>query len=583
MNSTSPPLNLRHRLTILFSGVFTATVCSGAPLSYVSGIILVKPAKETSEAALHALLSFHGGVETGDIPALGVRIVRVPERAREAVMAALSRNRAIEFAEKDYTAQAIGTANDPLFGNQWHLNKIQAPSAWDTTTGTISSVIAVIDSGVNFAHPDLQGKLLKGYDFVNSDGDPTDDNGHGTAVSGTAAAAGNNFTGVSSIAWGCPVLPLKVLDATGSGSYSNIARAINYAADQGARVINLSLGASSSSSTLQSAVDYAWSKGAVLIAAAGNSGNNTPMYPAACRNMVAVSATNPSDIITAWSSFGSYVDLSAPGESIYTTTGNDYSSVSGTSFSSPITAGTAALMISAQPRLSNLQTVDLLLKNTDDLGAAGYDEFYGSGRVNASRAVSAAASALSSDISPSTVTISSPANGATVSGTVSISASATDNIGVTKMEILVDGTLRAQSTSATITWSWDTFTMPIGPHTILVRAYDASNNIGSSSVSVGVQNSVNADTVAPTVNISSPANGATVRNTIKIYVASADQVGVTKVELFLDGAPFASSTSPTPVFNWNTRYAAKGAHTLQAYAHDAAGNIGASNLTTVYK
>ena len=108
-------------------------------------------------------------METGDIPALGVRIVRVPERARDAVMAALSRNRAIEFAERDYIAQGIGTANDPLSGNQWHLNKIQAPIAWDITTGTTSTVIAVIDSGVNFAHPDLQGKLLKGYDFVKSE------------------------------------------------------------------------------------------------------------------------------------------------------------------------------------------------------------------------------------------------------------------------------------------------------------------------------------------------------------------------------------------------------------------------------
>ena len=150
------------------------------------------------------------------------------------------------------------------------------------------------------------------------------------------------------------------------------------------------------------------------------------------------------------------------------------------------------------------------------------------------------------------------------------------------MEILIDGALKAQTTSATIAWSCDTLTMLNGSHTILVRAYD-SNNIGSSSISVGVQNSVDADTVAPTVTISSPTNGATVRNTVKIYVNSADQVGVTKVEFYLNGALFGSSISATPVFNWNTRYAAKGAHTLQAYAYDVAGNIGASNLTTVYK
>jgi subtilisin family serine protease len=150
-------------------------------------------------------------------------------------------------------------------------------------------------------------------------------------------------------------MPLKVLDAAGSGSYSNIAKGINYAADHGARVINLSMGATSSSSTLQSAIDYAWNKGVVLIAAAGNSGNDIPSYPAACTHVVAVSATNSADTITTWSNYGSYVDLSAPGESILTTWGGDYAYVSGTSFSSPVTAATAALMLSIQPKLTNTQ------------------------------------------------------------------------------------------------------------------------------------------------------------------------------------------------------------------------------------
>lgn len=566
---------------LAFSLLFTAVTHAAPPA--VAGQILVKPAKGTTEVDLHALLSFHGAAQVDSIPGLDVRIVRVPAKAAEAVLAALSHNPKIEFAEPDFIAAANGTANDPYFGNEWHLAKIQAPSAWDVTTGTASTVIAVIDTGANFSHPDLQGKLLPGYDFVNSDNDPSDDNGHGTGVAGTAAAASNNSTGVASIAWACPVMPLKALDASGSGSYSNIAKAINYAADNGARVINMSLGGSSNSSTLQNAVNYAWNKGVVLIAAAGNNGNDTPVYPGACKNVVAVSATNSSDVITSWSSYGSYVDISAPGESILTTWGSDYAYVSGTSFSSPVTAATTALMISIQPKLTNSQTVDLLLKNADDLGAAGYDVYYGYGRVNASRAVYAAANAISSDVTAPVVTIGSPANGVIVSGTVGISASATDNVGVTKMEILIDGTLVAQGTAATISYSWNTLNYADGSHAIVARAYDAANNSGSASISVSVQNSTITDTTAPAVAITSPADGSTVSGMVKIYVSATDNVAVTKVDLYLDGAFFNSSTSPSPVFNWNTRPAAKGSHKLQAYAYDAAGNIGASLVATVYK
>lgn len=578
----TPRRSLLFTLSLLAFGLLFTAVTYAAPPS-VAGQILVKPAKGTTEVDLHALLSFHGAAEVDEIPGLDVRIVRVPAKALEAVLAALARNPNIEFAEPDFIAQANATANDPYYGNQWHLAKIQAPSAWDVTTGTASTVIAVIDTGANYSHPDLQGKLLAGYDFVNSDSDPSDDNGHGTGVSGTAAAASNNSTGVASIAWACPVMPLKVLDASGSGSYSNIAKAINYAADNGARVINMSLGGTSNSLTLQNAANYAWNKGVVLIAAAGNNGNNTPFYPAACNNVVAVSATNSSDVITSWSSYGSYVDVSAPGESILTTWGGDYAYVSGTSFSSPVTAATTALMISIQPKLTNSQTVDLLLKNADDLGTFGYDVYYGYGRVNASRAVYAARNAITADTTAPLVTIGSPANGAIVTGTVGISASATDNVGVTKMEILIDGVLVAQGTAATISYSWYTPNFANGSHTILARAYDAANNVGSASISVSVQNSTTADTTAPTVAITSPADGSTVSGTVKIYVSATDNVGVTKVDLYIDGAFFNSSMSSTPVFNWNTRPAAKGSHKLQAYAYDAAGNIGASSVVTVYK
>lgn len=570
---------------MIYGGVLAPQAHADGP-AFVSERLLVKPAKGLNEVDLHAFLSAEDAVEVNEVPRLGIRQIRVPAHALERVLAALKRNPRIEFAEKDYIAQAIGTANDPYYtaGNQWHISTIQAQAAWDVTTGSSGAVIAVLDSGANYSHPDLLGKLLPGYDFVNGDNDASDDNGHGTGVSGAAAAASNNGTGVASIAWDSPVLPLKVLDATGSGSHSNIARAINYAADSGARIINLSLGSTSNSSTLQSAVNYAWSKGAVIIAAAGNDGNDLPFYPAACQNVVAVSATNSSDLRPSWSNFGSYVDISAPGESILTTYHSDYAYVSGTSFSSPIAAATAALVASAEPKLSNVQVVDLLLKNSDDLGALGYDVIYGHGRLNAGRAVIAAKSVYPADSSAPAVTLNSPADGAVLSGTVQISASAVDNVGVSRMEILINGAVVSQGAVNNLAYSWATQQSAAGSYQVEVRAYDAAGNIGRSLTTVTVQQPVVVgDVTAPTVAIVSPQEGTVVSGTARIQVAAKDNVAVTEVWLYIDGQRFATSTSANAVFSWNTKKAARGAHKLQAYAYDAAGNVTASTLVTVYK
>lgn len=493
----------------------------------------------------------------------------------------------MEFAEPDYTATAVGSANDPYFiaGNQWYLQKIQIPAAWDYGTGTTGVTVAILDSGVLASHPDLGGKVLAGYDFHNSDSDPSDDNGHGTAVAGLTAAASNNQIGMAGIAWANPVLPAKVLGADGSGSYSAISNAITWAADRGARVINLSLGGTSSSRTLQQAVDYAWSRNTVIIAAAGNNGNNTAFYPAACNNVVAVSATNASDLRPSWSNFGSYVDISAPGENVLSLQGpSSYAYWNGTSFSSPITAGVVALMISANPGLSNQAVVDLLLRNADDIGSAGYDVYYGNGRVNAYRAVAAAANSTTIDQIPPVASILSPADGAIVSGTVPVSLSATDNVAVTRLELWIDGTLASQSTTPNATVNWDTTLAADGTHTLEARAYDAANLTGTRRITVQVINSTSADTQAPVTSITSPANGSRITSkSIKVNVAANDNVRVARVELYINGRLHGTSTTVPASFSWSTSKLPSGAHTLQSYAYDAAGNMGSSALITVYK
>ena len=438
---------------------------------------------------------FNAVKEYSRIREIGVRSVIVPKGRRDEIIRALQIDPDVEYVEPDYVASINLVPNDPYYSSyQWHLPKIAAPAAWDVTTGQTNVRIAVIDSGVDPSTPDLSGRLLgNGYDFVNFDNDPRDDNGHGTAVAGTAAASGNNGQGVASVAWGVSILPIKVMGADGNGSYSAIASGINYAATNGARIINLSLGGTSSSRTLQDAVKFAWSRGAVVIAAAGNNGTTNPVYPAAYTECVAVSAINSSDTITSWSSRGSYVDICAPGENIATTgTNGAYVAMSGTSFSSPIVSGVAALAASLNPTLNNTNIVNLLRSTADDLGTAGVDTLYGSGRVNASKVVAGAAPTPSPSPSPTpapdtiapVTTVTNPKNGAIITraNNVSVSVSSSDNIRVTKSELYINGAIAAVSSTGSINLTWSTSKLSRGTYRLQSKAYDAAGNSAVSPV-----------------------------------------------------------------------------------------------------
>jgi len=212
-------------------------------------------------------------------------------------------------------------------------------------------------------------------------------------------------------------------------------------------------------------------------------GNSIACYPAACANVLAVSATDSADLRPSWSNYGSYVDLSAPGAGVLTLYSNSgYAFWDGTSFSSPAAAGVAALAAAAWPRATNAQLADLLLKNADDIGAAGYDVLYGHGRVNASRAVGAAL-AQASDATAPLAAITSPAQGARISGkSLSITASASDNVGVARLELHVDGRLLGSVSGASATFVWNTTKVAAGAHTLQAFATDAAGNVGASPV-----------------------------------------------------------------------------------------------------
>ncbi len=359
---------------------------------HVPGQLLVRFANGTS--ALGKLLTHTrcGGTAVDLLDLIGVEVVQVVPLLEETAASCYGGDPSVDYAELDYLASGDATPNDPYYASQQYgPQKVQAPAAWDITTGDTNVLAAVLDSGADFAHPDLAGKLVLGWDYVNNDSDPSDDHGHGTHVAGILGAATNNQQGVAGIAWQVRVLAVKVLDKNNKGSYSNIAKGILYAADQGARVINLSLGGTSASSTLLDAVEYGWGKGALLVAAAGNGATSAPYYPAAYAHVVAVAATDAADGRWSLSNYGDWVALAAPGDTVYSTNWKSgvsgYLARSGTSQAAPHVSGVAALLLAQNGGRTNAELRTLLESTADDLGAAGRDVYFGYGRVNAARAL----------------------------------------------------------------------------------------------------------------------------------------------------------------------------------------------------
>jgi subtilisin family serine protease/putative cell wall-binding protein len=356
----------------------------------------------------------------------GPDVVATNGRPVNEVIAELQADPAIAYAEPVYqvtvaevgsvTAVAVNDTKAPL---QYSLDRMAVRDAWSLTRGA-NNIIAVLDTGISFVHADLAGRAAGnaaelggkagvdddnngfiddgwGWDFVNSDGDPRDDNQHGTWVAGIIAANANNGQGIAGISWSDKILAVKTMGADGIGNTAALAAGIRYAANRGAKVINMSVGGFPYSQAVADAVTYAWGKGAVLVGAAGNNRLEETYYPASYPNVISVSATQPEDGFANWSSYGSAVDVSAPGADIWTTHcqgcstssagGTGYAWVSGTSFATPNVSGVVALIRARYPTWTNQQVVDRLIATVDDLGARGKDNRFGYGRVNAYRAV----------------------------------------------------------------------------------------------------------------------------------------------------------------------------------------------------
>ena len=285
----------------------------------------------------------------------------------------------------DSTTSFAASGSDPLLDQQWGLTAIGAPSVWKITRGA-GVTVAVIDSGSG-PHPDLDANLDAGrtmFGFIDSVGVVDIDNaGHGSHVAGIIAAVADNAIGGSGVAPQSRILPIRVLDAHGSGDSKDVSKAVRFAVDSGAKVINLSLGGSTESTSLTAAIQYAVDRNVLVVAAAGNgAADSTPKWPGASDLVIAVTAVDRNNSVTSFDQRGDYIDLAAPGASILSTASNDYKIQSGTSMAAAFVTGAAALLFAAQPSITAAQVRDVLQRTATDIGAAGRDTTFGYGLIN---------------------------------------------------------------------------------------------------------------------------------------------------------------------------------------------------------
>ena len=455
------------------------------------------------------------------------RFQRIKARRGERVEALVERYRNrfdIEYAEPNYIAHTFLVPNDPYYSYQWHFSNpsyggIQLPVAWDIANGS-DVVVAVIDTGVAYENyqkdllspiyykaPDFATtQFVPGYDFVEDDTHPNDDEGHGTHVTGTIAQSTNNGLGVAGVAYGAKIMPVKVLNKQGSGTYADIADGIRFAADNGAKVINMSLGGSSPSFVLEDALAYAYAQGVTIVAAAGNGNSSTPSYPAAYdAYVISVGATRYDETRAPYSNYGSTVDVVAPGGDLTIDQNNDgygdgvlqqtfgnkvtnqwgYYFYQGTSMASPHVAGVAALVLSVGGSVDTPDEVrDVLQSTAEDIGDTGKDTTYGYGLVDAAAAVASASEPVDN---PPTILLTNPTAGI-VAGMVTVSAQASDDQGIERVDFFADEVVFSSDTTLPYEALWDSTIVSDKVLAIGAIAYDTQGQLASDQVIVTVDN-----------------------------------------------------------------------------------------------
>jgi len=556
-----------------------------AGLAHVPDELLVHTLPAADADTLRETFSAAGATLVESWPELDTTVLRVAHGSLQAAAEALARDPQVEAVQKSYFYEPDNVPDDPEFASQNYLSVVNLPQAWSTTTGSENIIIAVIDTGVSTAHGDLSAKVLAGRN-VWSNADGADDQvGHGTSVAGIAAAMSNNGVGIAGVSWASPILPVVVVDESGRGTTRHIAKGMIWAVQHQARVINVSFAPLQADRTVLRAAQFVRARGGLTLISAGNDGETytTPKNPAA----VFVGALNADAQRASFSSAGPFVDLTAPGTGILAPAlDGGCSGVSGTSFASPIVAGAAALVWSVRPDLRPATVTDLLLSTARDVGPAGRDDEYGEGVLDAQAAVAAAEALIEhDDRAPPVVSVTHPADGATVSGMLRIAAQATDAGDIADVTLLVDGQVRASDLFRPYLFAVNTAALLPGPHTISCLATDVYGNVSRpADITVlvaqtggdGGADGGTTDTQPPVVIINHPTDGTLVASQVGIGATATDNARLARVEWLVNGISRTlqtlSGTRAELSFVWDASSAASGTHRVTARVTDAAGN-----------
>jgi subtilisin family serine protease len=573
----------------------------------IPGQIIIKYKRGRMSAnAKQALAERHNMRQARHIQFADLHIYRLGEaRKSKEILRELRQDASIEYAEPDYLLKIDAQPADNSFSKLWGLNNtgqtggtvdadIDAVEAWDVSTGSSNVVVAVIDTGIDYNHPDLAANMwtntgevpgdgidndgngyvddVYGINAIAGSGDPMDDESHGTHCAGTIGAVGNNGTGVTGVNWNVKMMALKFLDSNGSGSTSDAIACIQYAITNGAHIMSNSWGGGGYSQALHDAIESAKNQGILFVTAAGNTGVNTdtfPHYPSSLdnENILSVAATDHNDQLASFSCYGAEtVDIAAPGVNIYSTTpGNSYASMSGTSMAAPHAAGLAALLKAHQPSLS-WQQIKTQIMNTADPVQSLQGKMQVAGRINA-------LNALTNSVPPG-ITFTNPTNGSYVSGITAVTATASAESGIAKVDYYIDGALKATKTSAPYRYDWNTAAYGDGEHTLRAVAYDSQNRTADNTMNVVVNN-----TGQPAATILSPANEDVVAGAVLIEASAGHVTGIARVEFYVDDALVGQDTTSPYQVIWDSTSAANGSRVLKAKAVGTDGTSGTAQIS----
>jgi hypothetical protein len=497
---------------------------------------------------------------------------------RDAAQTTLGGSDLLEDVSDNWIYDAQAAPDDSQYGGQWHMTLIGAPAAWDITTGDENIVVAVVDTGVDVDHPDLAGKLLEGVNVFENSADTDDRVGHGTSTAGIIGAASDNREGIASLAWDCPILPIRVTNTTGRTTSWVVAAGIREAVRQGAKVINVSFAPLQTDTIVLRQARAAWLGGSLVVISAGNSGKKLAgvSFPSA----IFVGATDRLDRLAAFSTRGDFVDLAAPGLSVITTKwGGVYGTASGTSFAAPVVSGVAALIWSVNPDFSPITVREILYDTAVDLGVGGWDEEFGRGRVDAAAALALAESTLEAmdEVAPEVAFIS-PADGATLQNTSKVKVNAYDDVELAGVVLKIDGTVLADDDAEPFEFVLIPSKFAAGSHELVVVATDTSGNTSEDAITVYLASG--SDTSAPILTVSGPRDGSTVRGLVTILATASDDRGLDMAELWIDGALVETfnlgyETRFNLAYNWNTLDASvtAGSHEILLEVRDSSGNV----------